>query len=740
MTKQLLFAAVWLTGFHAAAQNINFPDPVFKAKLLEADVTNNLAKDINNDSMKIDADSDGEISEAEALAVYWLFYTTPPPPRPAFQQNGHSARSSSSLGITDVTGISYFTNLRKLNLRNNLLTNLDVSALVNLDRLDCAGNELATLDVQGSTNLEYLECNFNHLTELQLDGLTNLKYLYCGSNELTALDFSNLENLIRLGADNNLLTTVQFGNNEALERVYLSYNNLVEIDLSSSIAWLLHCDNNPDLTSVNLKNSVDSPFELDEFPLPVQSFNFSNTPMLANICGDTNEISVIEQALAGQPGVSVTDSCLPSIVNIPDVNFKNKLLNTNCASFVDGVPSDSYTSKVDTNEDGEIQLTEALAVKGLKVDTSIMTTAGNLQSIEGLQYFTNLQRLSCNGNDLVSLDVTMMPDLLELNCHHNDLTSIDFSGLAQLEMVRCDSNNIASMPLDGLPLLRVLNVSQSNLGQLDATMLPALETLKCDSNQLTSLEIHDLSALREVSAFNNLLSSIDLNGLAGLRILGFGNNLFTSFDLSPLPGLEQFDISSNAISEIDLSGHANLDLLYIGNTLVSQIDCSNTGIRYLKCAFNPNLTSINLKNGAISVSDGSSSDIAFVIAEVPLLTSICIDDNESEEYSVFITDYNTTGNVTVYTGEDCLTEVVMSTTGFNHSKEVVVYPNPTKDRLTIEANGNTIETIVVFNSLGQKVINPEPASSIDVSRLAAGTYFLKVTTENGQLTQKFIKL
>lgn len=745
--KRILPFVLVFAAFHLSAQPIFFPDPVFKAKLLEADVTNDIAKDVNNNSIKIDANSDGEIDPAEALLVYRLFYTPNPPPRPA---NGLGqdtpARSSNSFGFTDLTGISYFIKLRKLDVSNNLLTTLDLTGINYLEYLDCSNNELVAVTVSGLVNLTYFECSYNNITDLYLGSLYNLTNLYCDNNQLEMLDVTNLTNLVRIGADSNPLAMLQIGNNDDLQEVYCRFGQLTEIDLSDSPAKVLYCSDNPNLVSINLKNGVDSPFdyEMPPIPFPINSFDFSNLPMLANICCDPNEVTVMQQVLSGQPGVNIATDCVPSVVNIPDANLKNKLLNTNCASFTEGVPSDSYNSRVDTNEDGQIQLSEALAVKGLKIDTSIMTTTGDIQSVEGLQYFTNLQRLSCNGNQIQSLDVTMMPDLLELNCHHNHLTSIDFSGLLLLDLVRCYHNSIVSMPLDNLPLLRFLNASQNSLGQLDLTTLPALEAVLCDSNGLTSLEIHDMPTLREVEAYNNLLSSVNLSGLSELRFLGIENNLFTNFDLTPLPGLQFLNISSNAITEIDLDGHTNLGELKIGNTLVSQIDCSQSGVRSLSCSFNPNLTSINLRNGVISITDEDMLFYPFVFSELPQLASICIDDNQSERYSVALTDYNSNGNVTVYTGEDCQTVVTMSRTSFHNTQVFVMHPNPASEKLTVETNGRTsIETVQIYNQLGQKIMEVNHVAAIqtlDVSQFSAGTYFLKVTTENGQQTQKFIKL
>lgn len=69
-----------------------------------------------------------------------------------------------------------------------------------------------------------------------------------------------------------------------------------------------------------------------------------------------------------------------------------------------------------------------------------------------------------------------------------------------------------------------------------------------------------------------------------------------------------------------------------------------------------------------------------------------------------------------------------------------IYPNPTSEVLFITSNGATIENISVYNTLGQKVLQPAPINnSINVSVLQKGIYFIELTTENAKAVQKFIK-
>ncbi|WP_353083193.1 T9SS type A sorting domain-containing protein [Flavobacterium sp.] len=77
---------------------------------------------------------------------------------------------------------------------------------------------------------------------------------------------------------------------------------------------------------------------------------------------------------------------------------------------------------------------------------------------------------------------------------------------------------------------------------------------------------------------------------------------------------------------------------------------------------------------------------------------------------------------------------------FNTSN-VRLYPNPTSTSLTIEAK-DAIESISIYNVLGQEVISKNPMSStmtLDVSNLQNGLYFVNSTIDGKTATTKFIK-
>jgi hypothetical protein len=81
----------------------------------------------------------------------------------------------------------------------------------------------------------------------------------------------------------------------------------------------------------------------------------------------------------------------------------------------------------------------------------------------------------------------------------------------------------------------------------------------------------------------------------------------------------------------------------------------------------------------------------------------------------------------------------LSITDNELENNIKVYPNPTNNILNIElANSLELRNIEITTITGQKVLE-STASTIDVSGFQDGIYFIKIVSDKGILTQKFIK-
>ena len=85
-------------------------------------------------------------------------------------------------------------------------------------------------------------------------------------------------------------------------------------------------------------------------------------------------------------------------------------------------------------------------------------------------------------------------------------------------------------------------------------------------------------------------------------------------------------------------------------------------------------------------------------------------------------------------------QVSLSTSDFAANK-TVLYPNPVKNELNI-VQQNTIDTVEIYNLLGQRVFMQNYAASsvtVNTEMLTSGTYMVKVSSEGGSDISKIVK-
>jgi hypothetical protein len=81
----------------------------------------------------------------------------------------------------------------------------------------------------------------------------------------------------------------------------------------------------------------------------------------------------------------------------------------------------------------------------------------------------------------------------------------------------------------------------------------------------------------------------------------------------------------------------------------------------------------------------------------------------------------------------------------NYADNILIYPNPTKNELSIEMSDmrHEISDIEIFDLFGRKQSHASRVtcheSKVDISHLQAGIYFIKITTEQGIITKKIVK-
>ncbi|MBC8883701.1 T9SS type A sorting domain-containing protein [Flavobacterium piscinae] len=303
------------------------------------------------------------------------------------------------------------------------------------------------------------------------------------------------------------------------------------------------------------------------------------------------------------------------VINFPDQNFKNKLLQADINNQIAG------WTKIDTNNNGEIEESEALQV------TYLFLFNSSISNIEGIEYFTSLEYLYVHNNSLTSINLSNLTSLTQFRCNNNNLSDLDLTGLTALVGINLMSNNFSSLNTQSLPNLNDVYCTQNQISSLDFSNNPQLTRLYCSNNNLTSLTIKN--------GINQDFSNVNFN------------------------------------------------------------DCWKTG--------NPNLT------------------------------TICADESEIASVQSFLEDCGSPQTISV--NSNCN----LSSEEFTKN-QITIYPNPVNDVLNINLENSIISSVTVFNTLGQKVyFSFSTTSQIDVSKLEAGAYFLKVDGLEGEYYGRFVK-
>lgn len=490
--------------------------------------------------------------------------------------------------------------------------------------------------------------------------------------------------------------------------------------------------------------------------------------------------------------------CYSQIINFPDSNFKNALLN--------------HDPIIDLNGDGEIQISEAAAF-----EDEVNVNSNNISDLTGIEYFTNIVALRCRDNSLTTLDlsqnslllldcginlltninvtnnplwnfwcdnnqleeldVSFIAELQELDCQNNFLTNINLSNSMQLVYLSCNNNQITDLDISNLPKIYKARFQNNLITSLNISNSPRLDYVNISNNELTNLTFSNLPWLTTVDCSNNLLTDLDISSVDSIENFYCANNQISNINLSNSINLEKLNINNNLLNEIDLSNciklkklylnDNNLDEIDISNTFITHLECNNNnlsileftsnystgifflacegnqlthldlhhrGFQVLKCSNNPSLVDVNLRNFYNYSFNLEESSFY----DLPVLNSVCIYD-DPVNYGLINLILDQTGHqVDFYTNESC--DVLLETPESQISS-LTISPNPVNDYLNINSKYK-LKSVQIFNTMGQKVFFEEILNTmeINVSDLSGGVYFLKLTDDqNNNTIKKFIK-
>ena len=343
------------------------------------------------------------------------------------------------LGIKDVTGIKYFTELESFYCEKNPLKFLDLSGFKKLNNINCNSNRITKLKLNDLPNLFFIDCYSNQLTELDLSGLDKLVTLDCSDNEISELNLSGRSKLEFLDCSNNNLEKLNLNGNTNLKLLFCYYNQLSTLDLSGlTNLERAQCYSNQ-LKKLNLNGLANLKYLLCDNN-QLEELNLNELTKLENLECSKNKIKNLN--LSNLIFLYCPDNQLENI----DLGSLNNLKTINC----------------DNNQLVEIDLNGIINLEDFSCNNNKIEKL-NLENNNVLKYF------DCSNNRIKELNLKNLTKLEQLSCKNNMISSIDvientkitklYTNPQRIEVYRNTKNNYYEIDLSSLSIIDKSRIS-----------------------------------------------------------------------------------------------------------------------------------------------------------------------------------------------------------------------------------------------------------------------------------------
>jgi Secretion system C-terminal sorting domain len=693
--KNILTIFIFFIVGNINAQIINIPDANFKAKLLSANSSNAVARDVNYVSIIIDTNGNNEIEVSEALVVNYLYI---------YNSN-----------ISSIDGIQFFTNLDTLVCNNNGLLSIDVTALINLTALFCGNNQLTTLNLNNN-NLNNLNFSNNYINNFNSSALPALQFINGDFNNITTLDFSNNYNLVQGNFKNNNLQSINFKNGNpfniaAGSEMYQNNPNLQFI-----------CVNDDFVNSMQL--IIDTTTGVPSNVIVTSYCSFTPGGTYYTIQGNTK----YDQANNG--------------CDVSDINYANLKINltdgTNSGTVIAN-GSGTYSLPVSAGTHTITPVLENPSYFTISPSTTSVTFPATASP------YTQNYCISPNGvhNDLL---VELIP-ITSARAGYDSQYKIKYknkgtqtqSGTLNFTFQNTVQDVVATNPSPTTSVLNTLSWSFTNLLPFETREISivlnvnsSVETPAVNSGDVLAFSSSIVGLTDETPTDN----SVEVNQI-----------VVNSFDPNDKTCLEGTTISPTKIGDyvhymirFENSGTANAQ-----NVVVKDIiDSAKFEISTLQFVDSSHPCITKISNGnrvefifeGINLSFTDATNDGYIVFKIKSKNTLVVGDQITNNANIYF-DYN----APIATNTATSTYQALNNVDFDFGNYFTLSPVPAKDFLNITSKKQVeINSISVYNILGQLVqtfINP--SNELDVSTLKSGNYILKMTTENGILNTKFSK-
>ncbi|RSX56055.1 leucine Rich repeat family protein [Bifidobacterium dolichotidis] len=170
-------------------------------------------------------------------------------------------------------------------------------------------------------------------------------------------------------------------------------------------------------------------------------------------------------------------------------------------------------------------------------------------TLQGIEYFPNLKRLTAESGNMTTVDISKNPELESLTIHECNLEFIDISHNPKLEYVDVSRNKLNAIDTSKNAELKVLDVSYNGIATIDMSKNSKLQGLEAFYNKLTDIDVTKNPELKSLGVGVNNLATLDVSKNLKLRTLIAPCNKLTFLDLPQPSSVWTHDPSNSHLSE-----------------------------------------------------------------------------------------------------------------------------------------------------------------------------------------------
>lgn len=732
---------------------VNIPDFTFKTKLLSANSSNTVAKDLNGNWTTIDTNQDGNIQISEAQNVSYIDATLIP--------------------LFSVTGINHFVNLVDFNCSNTSLSTLDVSSLSNLQHLSCYGNQITELPLPNNNSLLSLNIMSNPISVLNLNNNVNITTLWINSTLIQSLDIGALTNLNSLGYSPGVCELLNFNNKDNITTLNVSNSTVTSFDFSLF----------PNITQIGCSNSNLSVIDL------------SQNSLLTSIYINSNSLLEVLNLKNGGPSMSdgsIVDNsmdyiCVNEYVTSGFVDYLNdwNVGPININSYCSIAPGGDYntisgTIKYDFDLNGCDESDNS--VKYIKFDVASTNSSTNLSAFsdnQGIYNFYTIDPgtfiLSPNLENPTYFNISPNPATVTIAQIDNTTTTQNFCLTANgfypdLEIVVVPVTP-ARPGFDAVYKIVYKNKGNQTVGGMltfmfnDAVLDFVSSTVSPNINSIGYLS-WDVASLAPFQV-GTILVTFSVNSPQEIPavniddVLTFNANINLTMDV--MPNDNSFEFNQIVVGSYDpnditcLQGNA-LPTTEMGEFLHYNIRFENTGTYAAENIVVKNeidLTQYNIQSLQVMESShpmevkvtGNIAEFIFQNIDLDtgghgnILLKLKSNTTLSNDLVINSADIFFDYNFPIITNDEQTVFADLSKNDFVKDVSIQVYPNPANDVINVKAD-NTINSIQLYDAQGRLLLTKsanENSQVLDLSSYSSGIYFINISTSVGKQTQKIIK-